>query len=56
MEDSTYGFDHKSQGMKMSSDEPVCQNGCTVPCSWCYSPEERAEVLEWPVYEEAKGG
>lgn len=31
--------------------EMWCEQGCTVPCSWCWSQPERMDF-----YDEAKGG
>ena len=46
----------KKTGLKNSgvpSPDIVCINGCTIPCSWCYLPEER---MEFPNFAEVKGG
>ena len=44
----------KKTGLKNSKPpEIVCENGCTIPCSWCYLPEER---MEFPNFAEVKGG
>lgn len=55
MDDLMFGFDPKLPDMKTLSETPeiVCQNGCTVPCSWCYRPEER---MEFPNFAEVLGG
>ena len=51
MEIKTIGS--KNSEYRRISEEIVCENGCTIPCSWCYLPEER---MEFPNFAEVKGG
>ena len=40
----------------LSNVVPVCQDGCTIRCSWCYPQDERFDEERSDEYDDAKGG